>query len=282
MNSLTDAPVGPAGRPAGLAGFAAAISLAALSMAACGRDDGPPGGGAGTGAASGGGEEPPVLESGIALAFVYDTSGSMADSVTDGSGGRSPKWQIANRTFLSIVDRLEKFTAAPPSGEPLRLDTMVVRFRARNDSTNAKAEVALPLAPFSAQAMRGWIGGFSRPDGPTPLGDAVRIAGRAVLDSKLVTKHVLVLTDGKNTHPPLPADVLRDLRTDAERRGVVLEAHFVAFDIAAAEFAPVKTAGASVFSAADENELRDRMQNILEEKILLEVAGPRGAGTGTK
>jgi hypothetical protein len=217
---------------------------------------------------------------GIALAFVYDTSGSMNEAVADGKGGQSPKFQVANRAFLAIVEKLRAFAAAPAAVEgeagavsPPRLDTMLVRFE------GAGGGVALPLAPFDAAAMRAWIEGFRKPAGPTPLGDAVRIAGEAVLGSRLATKHVLVLTDGKNTAGPDPAAVLARLRADAERRGAALSAHFVAFDVDAAEFRGVAALGATLVSASDEAQLQDRMQYILEEKILLEVAAPRPAGT---
>jgi len=258
---------------------AAVLAAAACGAASCGREDAATGPG-GSAAGPGGGPAP-ALEPGIALAFVYDTSGSMSEGVADGKGGQSPKFQVANRAFLAIVEKLRAFVAAPPEGAsggagagaaPPRLDTMLVRFE------GAGGGVALPLAPFDAAAMRTWIEGFRKPAGPTPLGDALRIAGEAVLGSKVATKHVLLLTDGKNTAGPDPAAVLQRLRQDAERQGVGLSAHFVAFDVDAAEFRDVAALGATLVSASDEAQLKDRMEYILEEKILLEVASPRTPG----
>jgi hypothetical protein len=211
---------------------------------------------------------PPVLESGVALAFVYDTSGSMGETVPDGQGKQTPKWVVANRAFEKIVGRLEEFLAQPSPDGPIRVECCLVRF----DSDDA--DVALPMAPFDAARFREWVKDFDRPDGPTPLGDAVRLAGEQVLESSLATKHIVVLTDGENTHPPEPAKALAKLRAEADRQQVVLSTHFVAFDIAADAFRSVLATGATVVSAADEAQLHERMQYILEEKILLEVASP--------
>ena len=52
---------------------------------------------------------------GVALGIVFDTSGSMADSVRDSGGKMTPKQVIASRALLLMVDRLEHFAtnAAP-------------------------------------------------------------------------------------------------------------------------------------------------------------------------
>ena len=42
-------------------------------------------------------------EDGVALAIIYDTSGSMHDSVRDTTGRLSPKYTIANRALKNAV-----------------------------------------------------------------------------------------------------------------------------------------------------------------------------------
>jgi hypothetical protein len=64
--------------------------------------------------------------------------------------------------------------------------------------------------------------------------------------------------------------VLPGLLRDAEKKGSILFTHFVAFDVAASVFAPLKKQGATVVGAADEKELNGQLDFILEEKILLE------------
>src|SRR5258708_3134675 len=46
---------------------------------------------------------------GVAVAIVYDTSGSMRELVPDRAGKSSPKYVIANRALISIANQLETF-----------------------------------------------------------------------------------------------------------------------------------------------------------------------------
>ncbi|MBI1853026.1 MAG: VWA domain-containing protein [Planctomycetes bacterium] len=206
-------------------------------------------------------------EEGIALAIVYDTSGSMKDAVPSGSGKgqMEPKYVIANRALAAIVDRLEAVAASGTPEHPKRIDACLVTFRGKH------GHIAVPLGRFDGNKLRPWIHEFSAPEGPTPLGDAVRIAGRAVLDSNLTHKHVLILTDGENTETLDPTSALSKLKIDATRRGTSLAAHFVAFDVDARVFNGVKRLGATVVGAADEKQLGSQLEFILEKKILLEA-----------
>jgi hypothetical protein len=85
---------------------------------------------------------------------------------------------------------------------------------------------------------------------------------------------VLVITDGVSNFGPAPAVVLPKLKKSAEQKGGIFSAHFVAFDVAAKVFAPVKDQGATVVSAANEKELDSQLQFILQKKILLEDEEP--------
>lgn len=206
-------------------------------------------------------------EEGIALAIVYDTSGSMKDSVPSGSvkGMTEPKYVIANRALAVIVDRLDAVAASGTPEHPKRIDACLVTFRGK------RGHVAVPLGRFDREKLLGWMRDFDSPDGATPLGDAVRVAGRAVLDSNLTHKHVLILTDGDNTETLDPTSALSKLKIDATRRGTSLAAHFVAFDVDARVFNGVKGLGATVVGASDEKQLGSQLEFILEKKILLEA-----------
>src|SRR5882762_3152557 len=48
-------------------------------------------------------------EDGIAVAIVYDTSGSMRQAVRAANNKMSPKYVIANRALASIIDRIQTF-----------------------------------------------------------------------------------------------------------------------------------------------------------------------------
>jgi hypothetical protein len=198
---------------------------------------------------------------GIALAIVYDTSGSMRESVPDGKGGRAPKYVIGNRALEAVVGKIERFAT---NSTRRHIHTGLFTF-----SGNGASEV-VKLGPFNAVILRTWLKEYPGPTSGTPLGRALETAGRAVLNSALSQKHVLVITDGMNTVGPDPSLVLPELVRSAEKKGAVLFTHFVAFDVAASVFAPLKKHGATVVGAANEKELNGQLDFILEEKILLE------------
>jgi hypothetical protein len=208
-------------------------------------------------------------EEGVALAIVYDTSGSMKDSVPDRAGKAAPKYVIANRALMEIADRIQAFATNPAAASPRKVHTALFVF------ANGGARAALPLRPFEAAALRDWARRFANPSGNTPLGNALRAAGQCVLDSPLARKHVLVITDGLNTAGPAPAAVMPRLKQRAQQQQASLGIYFVAFDVAARQFAPLKKLGAMVVGAADEKQLDAQLEFILQRKVLLEDEEPK-------
>jgi hypothetical protein len=196
--------------------------------------------------------------SSLGVAIVYDTSGSMHEKVPDKAGGVAPKYQIANRALLATVAKMEAFQKAHPE-RSLQVD--LITFDGRN------ARVAVPFGKFDAGKLRGWLGTFSKPDGPTPLGTAIETAAEPLLGAKLEHRHVLVITDGVNTAGPKPEEVIPKLRRKAAG---AFGFHFIAFDVGAAVFDPVKKLDATVVTACDENQLDQQLSFILDRKILLE------------
>ena len=205
---------------------------------------------------------------GVAIAIVYDTSGSMNDQVKDEAGKPAPKYQIANRALAAIANQIEAFATNSSASGPRKIHTGLYVFQ--KDGPHA----ALPFAPFDAAALKTWAQNFSHPAGGTPLGNALSAAGRAVLASGLARKHVLVITDGVNTVGPNPAAVLPQLRQQAAQKQTGLSVHFVAFDVDAKVFDGVKKLGATVVGAANESQLNSQLEFILEKKILLEEEEP--------
>ena len=123
---------------------------------------------------------------------------------------------------------------------------------------------------FNPQPFLAWLKDGNNPRAGTPLGEAVRVAGQALLQSKLPRKHVLVITDGVNTRGPDPTQTIPKTPTECSGSEVALAFHFVAFDVNAAEFAGVKKLGATVVGAVDEKELNSQLEFIVAKKILLE------------
>lgn len=200
---------------------------------------------------------------GVAVGVVFDTSGSMRDSVKDASGKPAPKHVIGVRALKQIVARL----AVAESGggpAPRKIEAALVVFE------NGRAQTAVPFGPFQAGPFEEWADGFKQPNGATPLGDSIDRVARDLMRSKLPHKHILVITDGMNTAGQKPEVVLERLQKQARQSETSLAFHFVAFDVAAEVFKPVRDLGATVVGAADETELNAQLNYIVERKILLE------------
>jgi hypothetical protein len=199
---------------------------------------------------------------GIALAIVYDTSGSMKETVRTTDGKQAAKYLIGNRALEQIVRRVENF--ATNSSPPRTIHAGLYIF----SGTNPRE--AVKFGPFDPPAILNWIKQYRGPDSGTPLGSTIEAASRALLNSKFSQRHVLVVTDGLNTTGPDPVVVVPRINKAAESKGGVVFIHFVAFDIDAKVFAPLKRMGVTVVGAADEQQLGKQLEFILEEKILLE------------
>jgi hypothetical protein len=205
-----------------------------------------------------------ATDEGVALAIVYDTSGSMKDLVHDEGGSRSPKYKIANRALENIAKQLQAFAEKTTEGAPRKLQVGLYTFN------GSGVREAVPFGNFNSQAIIDWARKFSHPGSGTPLGNALQTAGETVLKSDLAQKHVLILTDGINTMGPNPASVLPGLLKQAEEKHVKFGVYFVAFDIDANVFNSVKHQGAKVFSARDAHQLNTQLQLLLQREILLE------------
>jgi hypothetical protein len=210
-----------------------------------------------------------AAEEGVALAIVYDTSGSMNESVPDASGRKAPKYVIANRALTAVAQQLETFATNSATGAPRKIEAGLFVFHGEG------VREAVKFGPFDAQALRNFARDFDKPSGNTPLGNALATASRAVFNSPLSRKHVLLITDGMNTAGPTPDAVLPRLKRQAEQKQTGLNVHFVAFDVDAKVFAPVKRLGATVVGAADEKQLNSQLDFILQRKILLEEEEPK-------
>ncbi len=211
-------------------------------------------------------------EEGVALAIIYDTSGSMINPVKDNRGQMTPKHVIARRSLAAVINHVEHFVTNANPGPARQVQTGLIVFR------NGKAVTAVNLGNFNPGAMRQATDQLTRPAGGTPLGNAARLGANAVLNSNLNRKHVLVITDGENTVGPDPAAVLPQLLREAGQRKQSLFFHFVAFDVEAKVFDAVKKSGATVVGAADEKQLNEQLEFIIEKKVLLEAETPPPTG----
>ncbi|MDO8540791.1 MAG: hypothetical protein Q7S40_10180 [Opitutaceae bacterium] len=198
---------------------------------------------------------------GIALAIVFDTSGSMRRPPADPSAGQQAKIRIAQRSFLKVISQLESFARTPGA---LPLSVSVHTFRGQ------VPQLDQPLAPFDALRLRQWVARMGTPEAATPLGDAILAAGRGLLAADAISRHVLVLTDGVNTAGRDPLSGFAELQRQAAGKPVHL--HLIALDMNAQIFAALRKQGATVIGAANEPELIARFEFILGEKVLVEAS----------
>jgi uncharacterized protein YegL len=207
-------------------------------------------------------------EEGVALAIIYDTSGSMHDAVRDGSGHSSPKYIIANRALEAVAKQIQAFASSTAGPAPRKVEAGLFVF------SGDTAREAVKFGPLDAAALEQFARTFSTPSGNTPLGNALSVATRKVMSSPLSRKHVLIITDGMNTAGPTPAAVMPKLKQQAEEKQMSVSVHFVAFDVDAKVFDSVKKLGATVVGASDEKQLNTQLEYILQRKILLEEEEP--------
>src|SRR5438105_4747292 len=90
---------------------------------------------------------------GVAVAIVYDTSGSMRETVPDEGGKSSPKYVIANRALISIANQIEAFATNSTGGTARKVEAGVFIF-----DHNTGAPV-VKFGPFDAEAIRKWARG---------------------------------------------------------------------------------------------------------------------------
>ena len=202
----------------------------------------------------------PVPErEGLAAAILIDVSGSMDRDAGD-SG--TPKIVSARRAAIDLVDQFARY-AEEHKDEPVMLGVFEFSDRDGQPDTREVIRMGPPDRAKATQAINAM-----KANGGTPIGNAM-IAGKRALDATgLTRRHLLVITDGENTHGSAPDDVAAAInrRPSAERPSV----YFVAFDISASRFNGVRDAGGLVLEAANAKALNETLDSLLRGKILIE------------
>lgn len=206
---------------------------------------------------------------GVAAAILVDTSGSMADKVAGVGTATSPKIEIARRAVLKLIRQTADFAKAHPEQN---VQLGIYEFSARDHEPGCRQVV--PLSSPDADRAQPLVQAM-RPDGATPIGDAI-VAVKQKLDASGYRRlHILVVTDGENNRGYAPADVVGAIsRLPEDYRASV---YFVAFDVAAEKFRAVRDAGGLVLPAANEAELQQTLDYVLTCKILAEQIPVPGA-----
>jgi Mg-chelatase subunit ChlD len=199
---------------------------------------------------------------GLAAAIAIDVSGSMDEGVLGENKRKEPKIAIARRAALDLVEQFAKYARAH-TDEPVLLG--VYEFSRRGGEPDCRE--VIPMGPPDRERAAAAIARLDA-DGGTPIGQAMITAKRALDETGLTRRHLLVVTDGENTDgvPPDRVAIAIGKRPDAERPSI----YFVAFDIEASRFSRVRNAGGLVLSAANATELNTTLDTLLNDKILIE------------
>ena len=199
---------------------------------------------------------------GLAAAIVIDVSGSMNERVTGEDGRRARKIDVARRAAREIVEQFAAY-ADEHRDEPVLLG--VYEFSRRDGEPDARP--IIPMAAPDRSRADAALAGLD-PDGGTPIGQAMVTAKRALDETGLMRRHLLIVTDGENTDGFTPEDVAAAIarRPESERPSI----YFVAFDIDATRFHGVQDAGGLVLSAANGRQLSDTLDMLIKGKVLVE------------
>lgn len=204
---------------------------------------------------------PTERKDGIAAAVLIDTSGSMQETVKGADGQPLDKMEIARRCVNAVVRQTAGFAKDEP-----KIPTLlgIYEFSGRGQSM---VRPVMPLAPPDSDRAGRALARL-RAHGNTPIGEAIIQAKKDLDATRLARMHILIVTDGENTAGHQPGDVVWAISRlpDEERPGI----YFIAFDVEAGIFQPAKDAGALVLPAANEAELRERLDYVMGSKILLE------------
>jgi hypothetical protein len=199
---------------------------------------------------------------GIAAAIAIDVSGSMDERVVDEDGHRARKIEVARRAAANLVEQFASYADAHPA-EPVLLG--VFEFSRRKDQPDCRP--IIPLSPPDRNRAAAALAALD-PEGGTPIGQAMITAKRALDETGLSRRHLLIVSDGENTDGFKPEEVASAIarRPDAERPSL----YFVAFDIEARRFNRLRDAGSLVLGAANGRELATTLDTLLKGNILVE------------
>ena len=199
---------------------------------------------------------------GLAAAIVIDVSGSMQERVTGEDGRRARKIDVARRAAGDLVAQFADY-ADQHKDEPVVLG--VFEFSRRTGMDDCRP--IIPMGPPD-RARAGEALSLLDPKGGTPIGRAMITAKRALDETGLSRRHLLMISDGENTDSFAPEAVAAAIgrRPEAERPSI----YFVAFDIEAQRFSRLRDAGSLVLGAANARELNDTLDMLLKGRILLE------------
>lgn len=210
-----------------------------------------------------------VDDLGLSVVIAVDVSGSMKDAPAAGGG---PKYVQAAEALAGIVSFLEGLSR-DKAMEGLELKVALLSF-------NDEVSVIYPLTKMDKAAFAGLRARLAdpevlKPGGKTAIGRALERGAEILAGSETVMKSLIVVSDGENTAGVEPREALTAINENRNSastvdlpvytRGSLVS--FVGFDVGSGIYAPLGEEGARVESAADRNELKKALTDILVADI---------------
>ena len=169
-----------------------------------------------------------------------------------------------------MAKQIQAFATNSAAGTPRRIDAGLFVF------SGDSARQAVKFGPFDAAALEDFARSFSDAQRQHAAGQRPDASpASTVLNSPLLAQ---TRADHHGRHEHRGAEArTRSCPGSSGRRSKStrrVSVHFVAFDVDAKVFDPVKKLGATVVGAADEKQLNTQLEFILQRKILLEEEEP--------
>lgn len=199
---------------------------------------------------------------GTGIMIVIDLSGSMENKVKGENGEYVAKIQIARTCLAKLLDKIADFSSQHPEKN---IQVGICGFSGEAEDILEVGPLDLAQAKASGSKISIGFGG----GGGTAIGTAIAHAKKSLNATGLTGSHILVITDGENNAGESPDVIVAAIgQLPTEQQSSV---YLIGFDVDAQVFAPVKDAGAMVFSAQDEKELTTVSDFVLSRKILAEA-----------
>jgi len=192
---------------------------------------------------------------GAAIAIMVDNSGSMRDKA---GGDSRPKYQVARQALEEMLASTDSFAAKQP-GFPIKVGLYYF---------SSGVHSLAPVEAYNAAGLRSALESMPAPSGGTAIGEAMDVARRALYQSGIIRKYILVVTDGENTNGRPPREVAQEIERRSE--GAV-RMYFVAFDVDAKNFSFLRDVHGEVLGASNAVALRASLDTIYRGRILAEA-----------
>lgn len=176
---------------------------------------------------------------GIAVAMIFDTSGSMENNNRISSIKQAWKQVLAPK--MATYQNLNK-----------NLDATLIK-------CGGEASILLPMMPFSLD-INAKIDNLSA-QGSTPLGESLLLAYQEISKSTKNRKHIFILTDGEATGCD-PKIILSEM---ANRGGKNVGLHLVGFNSQRSYYAAFEEYHCQVIMVENLNQLEEVCNSIFED-----------------